>query len=121
MSKIYDRISRLLKERNIPLTKLGENIGVSSSSLGRTFREKTLTLEKFEAISEYLNISPAMWWIEDDEVFWADEPRVEYMTSKKQDKDNDFIISNLLNQIEFLNKTISEQTEIIKKLSKKVK
>jgi len=117
MSKIYDRITTILKARKISLTEIGENLHISASSFGRTLREQTLSVEKLESLSEYLNIHPSLWWIEDEEVFKVEEPRSKYNYAQKET--NDEVIKSLLNQVSFLNNVVSEQLIIIKNLSKK--
>lgn len=117
MSIIYERINVILKNRKIPIVELSSQIGVSADGLRRTFKDQTLSVEKLELISKFLNVSPSIWWIENDQKFWVEEPISHYNVNKSEDDKN--VVNSLINQVAFLNGVVGEQLIIIKNLSKK--
>ena len=126
MADVYQNIYEIVKIRSTTFSEIASSLGISRQSLSRVFTEKTLTVKRLEDICEILKIEPSILWSENIKIHELNEELIKYSTTSTNNVSNKTIkieeVSNnianrLLDQIQFLNKVINDQIEIIKNLS----
>lgn len=129
MADVYQNLYEIVKMRGASFSDIANTMGISRQSLSRVINEKTLTVKRLEEICGILKIEPAILWSDNIRIFELNEElikngnqtasHVSNKTNIDTEKADDNIVDRLLDQIEILNKTVNNQVDIIKNLSKK--
>lgn len=117
MSIIYKRIKKILKDKNLQQKTLAMYLEIEPSNLNRILKDQSLSVEMLERISSFLDVSPSIWWM-NDELFNFEIPISKYYDPEREKMDRAMIF-DFMTQISNLNFKITKLVGIIDRLSKK--
>ncbi|MBI9052503.1 MAG: helix-turn-helix domain-containing protein [Bacteroidales bacterium] len=84
----YSKIKLLLSERNIPISEMTGNIGISEQGFHQMVRKRSMKIETLEKISIFLNVDVKTFFDDDPRtVIELQEPVVKYNKKELSDKD----------------------------------
>lgn len=106
----YNKIQKLLREKNFSKKALAEAITVTPQGLRHMMENQTLTVSVLEKISQFLGVSPCYWWKDEGSAFGVAEGPSEYITRP----DNNYIHRDAFNRtIDLMQSNFAKERELM--------